>query len=65
MCSASKISRQCYEFMLNSEINYKWLNYVKNILDFTGNTYYWINQKIFILKSVGKLIKRTLLDQFI
>jgi hypothetical protein len=65
MCSASKISRQCYELMLNSEINYKWLNYVKNILDFTGNTYYWINQKIFILKNVGKLIKRTLLDQFI
>jgi hypothetical protein len=65
MGSESKISRQCYEFMLNSEINYKWLNYVKNILDFTGNTNYWINQKIFTLKNVGKLIKRTLLDQFI
>ena len=32
------------------------------ILDLTGNTLYWVNQKLWFLQNVCKLIKRALLD---
>lgn len=63
--SGSKISRICYENMFNYMRNNKWLNRIKGILDATGNTYIWENQHAINLKHVHKMVKRSLLDQFL
>jgi hypothetical protein len=39
----SKLTRICYENMLLSVPNFKWINYVKKILDQTANTFIWNN----------------------
>jgi hypothetical protein len=43
----SKLTRICYENMLLSVRNFKWIHYVKKILDQTGNTFILNNQKFF------------------
>ncbi len=63
--SSSKISRKCYDNMLSTEINNKWLKHIKHILDETGNTYIWLNQSILNLKNVYRVVKPSLLDQFL
>jgi hypothetical protein len=65
MGKENKVARICYENMLNSTINFKWLQHIKDILNNTGYTYIWENQNNINLKNVGILIKRKLLDQFL
>lgn len=60
-----KIARKCYEYMLHSNSSFKWIDTVKSILDSTGYTYIWLNQKTVNLKNINHLVKHTLTDQFI
>ena len=41
-----KISSQLLNLMTKDDCGYKWVNYIKNILDKTGNTYVWLNQHL-------------------
>ena len=44
MGKTEKISSQLLNLMTKDACGYKWVNYIKNILDTTGNTYIWLNQ---------------------
>jgi hypothetical protein len=60
----SKISKFCYDYMLQSNTTYKWVNFVKKLLDDTGKSFIWINQSNVNLRNIHTQIKRTLIDQF-
>ena len=61
----TKLSKICYKFMLNSDHPFKWKSSIKDILDSTGYSYYWLNQNNIHAKNIYKIIKQTLKDQFI
>jgi hypothetical protein len=63
--NTTKISHICYNHMLNSTVNYKWLNHIKNILNQTGHTYIWTYQNSLLLTNTYKHVKRVLIDQFV
>jgi hypothetical protein len=50
--------------MIQSNQNFKWINYVKSILDSTGNSILWLNQNNIQAKCINKLVKQTLIDQY-
>ena len=61
----TKLSHISYIFMCNSNNHqYKWINFVKNILNSTGNTELWLSQSNITSNHVDKLIKQTLKDNF-
>ena len=64
LSKGTKISGLLYQLMLQSNTNYKWTSYIKAILDTTGHSYLWLNQKLISVKSIHKLIKHILIDQF-
>jgi hypothetical protein len=61
----TKLSRLCYMYMLRSNFTFSWMQYVKSILDSTGNTHFWLNQFGITLNNAHKLVKQTLTDQFL
>lgn len=61
----SKISKFSYDFMLKSDVNFKWTNHIRNIINQTGYTFVWNDQYNTNLKNFHVLIKTRLLDQFI
>jgi hypothetical protein len=63
--SPEKITRLCYEYMLSLDINYKWIECIRNTLNSTGNAVIWLQQKMLNLKNIDKIVKRTLCDQFL
>lgn len=65
MGNRNKISKVCYDIMLNSDTSFKWSECIKQILNNTGNTYIWENQMNINLKNFSMTIKRTLIDQFL
>ena len=66
MGKTSKLSYNMYLFMLKSdEINSKWISYIQAILDNTGRHDLWLHHPARITLSTCKLIKQTLLDQFL
>ena len=61
MGKVEKTSYQLLNIMLKDDCNYKWINYVRNILDETGNTYIWVNQQLD--KRTENYIAQNLKDQ--
>lgn len=43
---------------------FKWIKYVKSILQEVGRNDFWINQNVNMPKHVPQIIKRILIDQF-
>jgi hypothetical protein len=64
LSSNSKYSFNCYLHMLQSNHIFKWPSFVKQILDSTGNSYLWLNQRSLTCKFLNKMVKPTLVDQF-
>lgn len=60
----SKISSQIYRYMIQQNINNKWITHIKTILNHTGFYNLWINQTTITGKSTHKFIKHRLIDQF-
>lgn len=62
---SSKLSYQIYIYILKSnEINSKWINFIQSILCECGRQDLWLRQFNSIPASVGKTVKRIMLDQF-
>ena len=58
-----KLSLTIYKYMINQQIECKWINKIKTTLDSTGNTDVWINQPFLNNPILHKQVKHTLLDQ--
>jgi hypothetical protein len=65
MGDRNKISKVCFDMMVNSYTSYKWLQCIKQFLNNTSYTYIWENQININLKKFSMTIKRTLIDQFL
>ena len=64
--SKSKISYRIYQYMLNiPNFNSNWINYIKDILNSCGMTDIWLNQNNITCKNIKKLVKQSLLDQYL
>ena len=61
MGKVEKIPYQILNIMINDGCDYKWVTYIRNILDQTGNTNIWFNQKL--AKQTEKCIIQNLKDQ--
>ena len=61
MGKVEKIPYQILNIMINDGCDYKWVTYIRNILDQTGNTNIWFNQKLD--KQTEKCIIQNLKDQ--
>jgi hypothetical protein len=61
----SKLSYQLYDFLLKHDINFKWINSIKGILTSAGRPDIFNFQQRITHKSINKMIKRSLIDQFI
>lgn len=62
---SSKLSYQIYSYILKSnEINSKWVCFIQSVLCECGRQDLWLRQSHSIPASVGKIVKRTMLDQF-
>ena len=59
-----KLSMKIYRYMLNQNINYKWINKIKDILGQCGRNDIWLFQPLLNQTSVNKQIKAILIDQF-
>ena len=52
--------------MLNiPNFNSNWINYIKDILNSCGMTDIWLNQNNITCKNIKKLVKQSLLDQYL
>ena len=60
----TKFSHLIYRYMSQENQNYRWINHIKGILDFTGYSYLWLNQTTITGYSTHKLIKDRLIDHF-
>lgn len=60
----TKLSLNIYKYMLNQNIECKWVNKIKEILENTGNSFLWTNQPFCNKPSTHKSVKQTLIDQF-
>jgi len=58
-----KIALTIYKYMINQQIECKWINKIKTILNSTGKTDVWINQPFLNTPIFHKQVKQTLLDQ--
>ena len=58
-----KYTKKIYKHMMHDNNNYKWITKVKEILNNTGNSQYWLLQDHLTPKSINKKVKRSLLDQ--
>ena len=59
-----KISHMLYQYMNQSQHNFKWMTYIKNIFDSTGYSNLWLNQSLITSKTTHLQIKQRLKDQF-
>ena len=58
------LSFQIYKYMLNqNNIEYKWINKIKDILNSVGRTELWINQTQITQQNIHMKIKQCLIDQ--
>lgn len=61
----SKLSHQIYLYMRYfNEHDFKWINYIKAILNEAGRQDIWLGQSNSIPSSTGKIVKQILRDQF-
>ena len=62
----SKLAYNIYLFMMKSpEVDCKWINHIQRILDNSGRHDIWERQTTAVNLSTSKLIKQTLLDQYL
>ncbi|MEW8548531.1 MAG: reverse transcriptase family protein [Candidatus Thiodiazotropha sp.] len=61
----SKLTYQLYLYMLNSNYQFKWPNFVQLILNNCGLNYLWLQQFYNLPKNVANLVKINLKDQYI
>ena len=59
-----KLSVIIYKYMLNQNIECKWINKIKEILDKTGHSFLWNNQPFCNTRNLPQKIKHNLIDQF-